>query len=395
MSGSPQTAVWKNIGKYTTFGMALFAMFFGSGNIVFPIFVGVNAGSQFWAAYAGLVLTAVCLPLFGLVSLSLYDGKLKAFFGRVGALPSWFLIAVIFLLAGPIGVMPRCILISFGSLQRVFPGLELFWFALGSVVVIYVLCLRPSRVIEVVGRVLTPVLLMTLLMMVFSSFWGEVQPVQVIPSKSWLDAVGFGFAQGYNTMDLFGAFVFADIAMSGARQIFPTATANMQVLIRTYMRASILGLGLLALVYLGVGMVGVRYAHLLTEERLDQLLSLTALYTMGRYGEVLVSVLVGLACLTTVISLTVSFSRFVCEEVLAAKLGYPWVLLGALCVTFVACQFDFAPVQRFISQVLELLMPALIVITVCNFLHKRFHFSMVKTPFWLTLFLTLLCKGYL
>lgn len=378
--------------KYATFGMALFAMFFGSGNIMFPIMVGVTTGSKFVAAYIGLLLTAVCIPLFGLISLSLYDGNLRKFFSRLGTVPCWCLVSMIFLLAGPIGVMPRCILISYASLERVFVSLDLVWFSLLSVGVIYLFCLRMSRVLEIIGSVLTPALLIVLALMVMFGFWGERPLEPVEPGMLLTQAFSFGFVQGYNTMDLFGAFVFADIAMSGAKRFFPQVAEDQKTLVKVYLKASLIGLGLLAVVYLGVGGVGAAHSRALAELRLDQLLSLTALHTMGRYGEVVVSILVGLACLTTVISLTVSFTEFFCKEVLGDLKKYHLVLVVALITTFAACQLDFGAIQSFLSQVLELLMPALIVLTLCNFMHAIYGFKSIRLPFWLALIITLCLK---
>src|ERR1700733_10819483 len=97
-----------------TFGFAIFAMFFGSGNLVFPLQIGQVAGSNWISGFAGLLLTGIFLPLSGLFVIKLYGGNYLAFFGEAGKFAKILLPLVMLSLLGSFGVVPRCITVAYG-----------------------------------------------------------------------------------------------------------------------------------------------------------------------------------------------------------------------------------------------------------------------------------------
>src|SRR5690554_6254558 len=101
-------------------GMAMFSMFFGSGNTVFPVFIGQMAQEQAGAAIGGLLITAVLVPFFGLVCISLFDGKYLDFFKRLGVVPGWGIAILIMSLIGPFAAIPRCIVIAYATFSTFF-----------------------------------------------------------------------------------------------------------------------------------------------------------------------------------------------------------------------------------------------------------------------------------
>ena len=93
-------------------GVAIFSMFFGSGNVVFPLLLGAQTGDQVPWALVGLTVTAVGAPLLGLLSSVLFQGDPKAYFYRIGQIPGYFAVLLILGLLGPIGVIPRCFTVA-------------------------------------------------------------------------------------------------------------------------------------------------------------------------------------------------------------------------------------------------------------------------------------------
>src|SRR5690348_4123561 len=101
-------------------GLALFSMFFGAGNIVFPLAVGQITGDQVLFASLGLILTAALVPIIGVIAMVLFDGNQRHFFGRLGRVPGFLLALSIISLLGPLGSTPRCIALAYSTLKGAF-----------------------------------------------------------------------------------------------------------------------------------------------------------------------------------------------------------------------------------------------------------------------------------
>jgi len=102
-------------------GLAMFSMFFGAGNVVFPLAMGQYAQDKNFFAILGLLITAVGVPFLGLMSMTLFDGDYRKFFGRIGKIPGFIIALAIMALIGPFGAMPRVIALSYSTAKNFFP----------------------------------------------------------------------------------------------------------------------------------------------------------------------------------------------------------------------------------------------------------------------------------
>ena len=93
-------------------GLAMFSMFFGAGNIIFPLAVGHYAQDRTFLAVFGLLITAVAVPFIGLIAMILFEGDQKSFFGKIGQKPGFMVELLILLLLGPLGSTPRCVALA-------------------------------------------------------------------------------------------------------------------------------------------------------------------------------------------------------------------------------------------------------------------------------------------
>jgi len=91
-----------------TIGLAMFSMFFGAGNVIFPLAVGQFAGDKNLFAMSGLIMTAAIMPIAGVIAMILFDGNIRHFFGRIGRVPGFLLATLAITLLGPLGSTPRC-----------------------------------------------------------------------------------------------------------------------------------------------------------------------------------------------------------------------------------------------------------------------------------------------
>src|SRR5688572_23267278 len=130
--------------KLFSVGLAIFAMLFGAGNVVFPLALGREVGDQVLFALLGLCVTAVLVPLLGLVSSMLFDGDYRKFLATAGSVPAAIVAFICMILIGPFGATPRCITLSYAALKWHMPQLSLFVFSLIAAVIIFIATIRKN-----------------------------------------------------------------------------------------------------------------------------------------------------------------------------------------------------------------------------------------------------------
>src|ERR1700722_1863070 len=157
-------------------GLALFSMFFGAGDLIWPLILGGSAGDKNFFALMGLLITGVSLPLLGLISMMLFQGNYHAFFGRIGKWPSLALIFIIQVILGPVGSIPRLITLSYATLKPYLPEMSLAFFSILVCLLILVFTLKPRQVIHILGVVLTPLLLLSLGTILAIGFFSHPEP---------------------------------------------------------------------------------------------------------------------------------------------------------------------------------------------------------------------------
>lgn len=343
-------------------GFAMFSMFFGAGNIIFPLVVGQYAGSHNFSAIFGLILTAVVMPFTGVIAMILYDGDYKKFFGRIGRIPGFLLALTILSLLGPLGSVPRCVALSYSTLKASFPGVSSVWFSASACILVFILTIKKSRLIDLLGKYLTPVLISTLLIIIIK---GLLTPADSLPNSHETNHLFFyGLKEGYQTMDLMAAFFFSSaiitILKSKADQKSPGNYLNLTL------QASLIGACLLSLVYIGFSYIASFHAQSLEIKGNDELLSALTIKIAGSSAGLLACVTISLACLTTAIALSSVFADFVKSEVFYNKISYEWVLAASLLVTFFVSTFEFNGISAFLGPILEICYPLLIVLTAVN-----------------------------
>lgn len=365
-------------------GLAIFSMFFGAGNVVFPLVIGRYAGSNNFYAVIGFLLTAVGVPFLGLISMIMFDGDYKAFFSRLGKLPGSFVILASMALIGPFAAMPRCVALSFTTVQSFVPGINLFYFSLVACCMIYFFSSKKRNVIDVLGMFLSPLLLISLAVIVIKGFWSGPEAAIVLDRRR--EFLFTGLLEGYNTMDIFAGFFFSSVVLSGIKKRLShmTEVKHWHVLIDT-IKAGAIGISLLGLVYAGFSYVSSFYASQLAGVEPDALISVIAFKTVGPYAGILASMAVSLACLTTAIALAVVFSEFIRSEIIGEKIiSYRFSLMITMVGTFAMSNVGFTRIVRIIAPVLMICYPALIVLAVFNMAHKLWGVKVVKTPVFVT-----------
>ncbi len=358
-------------------GFAMFSMFFGAGNIIFPLVVGQYAGSHNLFAIFGLILTAVIMPFAGVIAMILYDGNYQRFFGKLGKIPGFLLALIILSLLGPLGSVPRCIALSYSTLKSSFPGLSSIWFSAGACLLVFILAVKKNRLIDLLGKVLTPVLLITLFTIIIKGLLTPADSIHHFQGNENLFL--YGLKEGYQTMDLMAAFFFSSAIITILKSRSEQKTENINYLSLT-MQASIVGAILLSVVYIGFSYIASFHAQSLMITGNDELLSALTIKIAGPAAGLLACLTISLACLTTAIALSSVFADFIKKEVLQDKISYKGVLAFSLILTFFVSTFEFNGISAFLGPVLEVCYPCLIVLTIANIASCITSYKWVKLP---------------
>lgn len=344
-------------------GFALFSMFFGSGNLVFPILVGQESGGHTFLASLGIFLTGVLVPFLGVFGMMLYEGDIQSFFsffGRKGTF--WFSLCSLALM-GPFGVLARCLTVAHGAWQHLFPQAALIPTSLTLCFLIFFLALNKNRIIKVLGTYLTPFLLLSIAAIAF--FGLQMEPLaDTVPAFSFA-AFKNGFFQGYQTMDLLAAFFFSTFVIRHLR------SGAQEGSMKLFAQAALVGGGLLGFAYVALVCLGWIYSPMLAACPPQEMLGRIATASLGPMAAPCICAAVVLACLTTAIVLASLFADFLRKDILRERIGNEWALAITLAISFLVSTLEFSGIARFIGPILETIYPALIVLTLINIGRKR------------------------
>lgn len=372
----------KNIWLVMGTGFALFSMFFGSGNLVFPITVGLESEGHYLLASLGILLTGVAVPFLGVLGMMLYKGDLQQFFSCFGKKGTFIFSFFALALMGPFGVLARCLTVAHGALQLLLPEASLPMTSFILCLVIFLLTINKNKIVTTLGTVLTPLLLLAIAVIAVFGL-SQKAPDPATTFNHW-KALKMGFFQGYQTMDLLAAFFFSQFLINHLHKKF-ALQGDERTILNHFYKASLIGARILSLVYFALVMLGWIYSPLLVGMPPQEMLGLIAMESLGSMAAPWVCLAVMFACLTTAIVLTSLFADFLRCEVTQNKLGNKQALLITLAIGFIVSTFDFAGIAGFLGPILETIYPALITLTVINIATKFCSVQLSHWPFTLTL----------
>lgn len=372
----------KNKWLIVSTGFALFSMFFGSGNLVFPITVGQESEGHYLLAALGILFTGVVVPFLGVLGMMLYKGDIYSFFNCFGKKGAFLFSFLALALMGPFGVFARCLTVAHGALLLLLPNASLPLTSLLMCIVIYFLTVNKNKIVTTLGTVLTPFLLLAIAMIAFFGLNQGTLP-KITTSNGW-NALKNGFFQGYQTMDLLAAFFFSQFVIKHLHSKLSSNDGESSLLKHFY-KSSLIGAGILSSVYFALVLLGWIYSPLLTHTPPQEMLGVIAIESLGTIAAPCVCLAVLFACLTTAIVLASLFADFLRSEVTKEKIGNKQALLISLGIGFIVSTFDFAGIARFLSPILEAVYPALIALTLVNIANKFFGVKSSHWPFTLTL----------
>jgi LIVCS family branched-chain amino acid:cation transporter len=347
--------------KYTlTYGFAIFAMFFGSGNLVFPIQVGQLSGQYWFAGFLGLCVTGIILPFLGLYVIKLYNGSYKLFFGEAGKYAKIFLPFFTLSLLGSFGVVPRCINVAYGGIIYIFPNLSLLTFSLIFCTSCFFLCLKDHFMVAIIGKWLAPIKLISLTILILLGIINAPPLTQINSTETKVFVNGFTI--GYQTMDLFAAFFFSSLIFNQIQEKLPAGT-KLNVIIKAAIKPSFIGISLLAIIYMGLVLLGAYYYTVTANTSPELFLPSIAMHILGEKATFLISIIMMFSCLTTAVALNNVYARYLYTSIKIANNKFNIVLLLTTLTSFIISLLDFKGIAKLLSPLLEVSYPGIIVLT--------------------------------
>ncbi len=367
---------------FITTGFALFSMFFGSGNLVFPITVGQESEGHYFLASLGIILSGVVVPFMGVLGMLLYKGDINSFFSSFGKKGVFIFSFLALALMGPFGVLARCLTVAHGALLLLLPGISLPYASLGFCAIIFLLTANKNSIVSLLGTYLTPILLLSIgAIGYFGLSKMEIPPMVSLNS---LGAFNNGFFQGYQTMDLLAAFFFSQFVISQLHERV-SENSDENAMLKLFCKSAMVGAVALSAVYCMLVVLGWVYHPLLTEAPPQEMLGIIAMASLGDLAAPCLCLAIVLACITTAIVLTSLFADFLRHNVCQEKIGRHLSILITLAIGFSVSTLDFGGIARFLGPLLETVYPALITLTVVNIISKAFSLKTTHWPFTLAI----------
>ncbi|WP_070972325.1 branched-chain amino acid transport system II carrier protein [Vibrio sonorensis] len=350
-------------------GFMLFAFFLGAGNIIFPPLAGQLAGDNLLPAMIGFLFTAVGLPLATIIAIAVSGGSWDHLTQDLPKKAAMIMAVLIFIIIGPAFAAPRTGLVAYEMAVKPFfadaQQMHLTVFSVLFFIVAMFFAWSQGKLIDVIGKFLTPVLFIGLIVLALAVFI-DPQGEMIAPQGDYLtQPLTKGFLEGYNTMDTFGALMFGMLMVDALRSKGITEQkATTKYLISA---ACIAALGL-AFVYVSLFYLGATSAAVAGgADNGGAVLSLYVQSLFGPYGQVVLSVIVILACLTTAIGLISACSDYF--STLTPVSYKAWVVINGVACAIVA-NVGLSQLIAFSIPVLFALYPVAIALVALTFVRK-------------------------
>ena len=371
----------------------LFGMFFGAGNLIFPVHLGQLAGRNVLPAMIGFIITAVGIPILGVAAIgNTHSDGLQSLADKVGRKYSYFFTCLLYLTIGPFFAIPRCATTSFTTgiapmlSGRISDAAALFAFSLIFFALVLFLSLRPGNITFWIGKIINPVFLIFLTVLVFSALLHPGAAISTVePDAAYQSGVLFSaLVEGYGTMDAIAGLAFGIIVIDVIRQMGIKEDA---AIAKDVIRSGILTGLLMALIYILTILMGSQSRGLfeISENGGIALAHISGHY-LGKAGSLILAVTITFACLKTSIGLVTSCAEAFVRMFPHALSYKAWAILFTL-FSFGISNIGLSSIINYSIPVLMLIYPpaiSLILLALCGklFQHDRNIYLCVTVFTW-------------
>ena len=358
--------------QFLTISLTLFAMFFGAGNFIFPPNLGKEAGQNFYMAIMFFCATAVLLPVLGVAGIARAKG-LQSLVRRIDPVFAIVFTALLYLTIGPLFAIPRAANMPFDIAIKPFIAEErlqiwLFVYSAAYFALNYYICMNPSKLVDLLGKYLTPILLALILLLFGAGFLFPIGSF-VAPSGEYVDhAAAKGFVEGYQTMDALASLAFGIIVINAIKA---TGVSDEKHLVTSTIKAGMMSGVILMTIYFMLGYLGATSAELFKDMpniNGAELLSRVSDHYFGRVGVVILGSAFFLACITTTLGLISSASEYF-EELTKGKIKYKTWAIAWCVIGFGVANFGLTTIIKGSIPVLVAIYPISIMLIILSLIN--------------------------
>lgn len=357
----------------------LFGMFFGAGNLIFPVHLGQLAGRNVIPAMIGFIITAVGIPIMGVAAIgNTHSDGLQQLSNKVGKGYGYVFSCLLYLTIGPGFAIPRCATTSFtvGVAPMLSAGasesIALLIFSVIFFAIVLILSLRPGEITVWIGKVITPIFLVFLAILVVTALINPSTSVSdVEPAAGYqTGALSLGFIEGYNTMDAIAGLAFGIVVIDIIRSMGVTDDSDVA--------KDVLSSGLLTsipmiVIYVTTILMGTQSRGLFeTSENGGIALAQISGHYLGRAGSLVLAVTITCACLKTAIGLVTSCSDAF-SRMFPKGLSYrAWAVIFTV-LSFLISNFGLSKIISYSLPLLLFLYPLAITLILLALFGNLFH----------------------
>ena len=332
------------------FGFALFAGFFGAGNLILPPFLGFNSGTDWWIVAIGFLISATIIPLLSLFAHAKLQGTLYDFGKKVSPIFSIIFCLSLFIITVTLPC-PRTAAVTHEIAIAPFFGTSALLTSVIYFVLVFIFVINRNKVLNIIGKYLTPIIVLILLAIIIIGIF--TPNLEMNPSNFEIPIIS-GLLEGYQTYDAMAGIIMGGmviISINKSKNI--TSYQDKKAMIAKSGFIAMLGL---FIIYAGLIAVGAFYSSQFeTDITRTNLLSGLATKTLGDFGAIFLSVLVGLACFTTAVAIVVSIADFF--KVYFKQFKNIYLITAIIC-----CLTGILVGQMNVDYIIDIALPALMFI---------------------------------
>jgi LIVCS family branched-chain amino acid:cation transporter len=347
-------------------GFALFSMFFGAGNLILPPFLGFKSGSDWYLVIFGFAITAVVIPILGILAHARLQGTMYDFGKKVS--PTFSLIYCFIVYAISISLpAPRTASVTHEMAIAPFFGSSSLITSFVYFILVFLFVINRSKVLNLIGKFLTPLIIIILFLIIGIGIFSSHS---VMTPSLFKTPIVDGLLEGYQTFDAIGAIVVGGVLIISLNLKGLAKFEEKKELITK--AGFIAGLGLLS-IYGGLIIIGALYNSEFTEGiSRTELLSGLSLQTLGNVGTLFLSVLVALACFTTAVGIITGTADYFKGLFKESQLAYIITAIVACILGVVVGQFDVHYIIKIAVPALMFIYPITIVLILLNVLPEKY-----------------------
>ena len=345
-------------------GFALFAMLFGAGNLIFPPMLGYETSSSWILTMLAFIITGVGFPFLGILSVSIAGNGIKDFANRVSPTFSTIFAILSILAIGPMLAIPRTGATAY-EITFLYNGMEspiykyIYLICYFGIVILF--SLRSNKVIERVGKILTPILLILLFLIIIKGvFFTDL----LVKSDVYPHAFKRGFLEGYQTMDTIASIAYAGIILKAIKS---DRNLSQKQEFSFLIKSGLVAIISLALIYGGFALVGAKmHSILVTNDKIELLVKTTS-YLLGNYGNLVLAICVAGACLTTAIGLVATVGEFFSS---ITSFKYEKIVIFTVIISFLLSILGVENIINISIPILVFIYPVMISLILLNLFGK-------------------------